>query len=138
MAIFKKQFADADSYEEWLEKASGRVNVLEIKNAPKIFGSSAAAIKRPGHCKVPDTRQVVRCSVALGVEERPSRARRGGFPRAVALPDVRSVAQSRSASRLREITSRFRCAFPAPSQRSASRACERYARASAAACASAR
>ena len=40
MAIFKKQFADADSYEEWLEKASGRVNVLEIKNAPKIFGSS--------------------------------------------------------------------------------------------------
>jgi hypothetical protein len=40
MAIFKKQFADADSYEAWLEKASGRVNVLEIKNAPKIFGSS--------------------------------------------------------------------------------------------------
>ena len=62
MAIFKKQFADADSYEEWLEKASGRVNVLEIKNAPKIFGSSASAIKRPGHCKVPDPRQVVRCA----------------------------------------------------------------------------
>jgi hypothetical protein len=40
MAIFKKQFADADSYEEWLERASGRVNVLEIKNSPKIFGSS--------------------------------------------------------------------------------------------------
>jgi hypothetical protein len=40
MAIFKKQFADADSYEEWMEQASGRVNVLEIKNAPKIFGSS--------------------------------------------------------------------------------------------------
>ena len=40
MAIFKKQFADADSYEDWMEQASGRVNVLEIKNAPKIFGSS--------------------------------------------------------------------------------------------------
>ena len=47
MAIFKKQFADADSYEAWLEQASGRVNVLEIKNAPKIFGSSAPPSNGP-------------------------------------------------------------------------------------------
>ena len=41
MAIFTKRFADADEYEEWLEKASGRVNVLEIVKPPTIYGSSA-------------------------------------------------------------------------------------------------
>jgi hypothetical protein len=41
MAIFKKQFTNADDYEKWLEKASGRINVLEIKNSPTIFGSTA-------------------------------------------------------------------------------------------------
>ena len=40
MAIFTKRFADADEYEEWLEKASGRVNVLEIVKPPTIYGSS--------------------------------------------------------------------------------------------------
>jgi len=40
MAIFTKRFADADEYEEWLEKASGRVNVLSINKSPTIFGSS--------------------------------------------------------------------------------------------------
>ena len=40
MAIFKKQFTDADEYEEWLQKASDRINVLEIKNSPTIFGST--------------------------------------------------------------------------------------------------
>lgn len=40
MAIFTKQFADADEYEKWLEKASGRINVLKIQNSPTIFGST--------------------------------------------------------------------------------------------------
>ena len=40
MAIFTKQFADADEYEEWLEQANGRINVLAIKNSPAIFGST--------------------------------------------------------------------------------------------------
>ena len=44
MAIFTKRFADADEYEEWLEKASGRVNVLSISKSPTIFGSS---LQRP-------------------------------------------------------------------------------------------
>ena len=40
MAIFTKQFANADDYEEWLKNASHRVNVLSISNAPQIFGST--------------------------------------------------------------------------------------------------
>ena len=40
MAIFKKQFTNADDYERWLEKASGKINVLDIKT-PKIFGSNS-------------------------------------------------------------------------------------------------
>jgi len=40
MAIFTKRFEDADEYEKWLEKASGRVNVLSISKSPTIFGSS--------------------------------------------------------------------------------------------------
>jgi hypothetical protein len=44
MAIFTKRFADADEYEEWLEKASGRVNVLSISKSPTIFGAS---LQRP-------------------------------------------------------------------------------------------
>ncbi|MFZ2059486.1 MAG: hypothetical protein WAU82_00600 [Candidatus Binatus sp.] len=40
MAIFTKRFADADEYEEWLTKASGRVNVLSISKTPTIFGST--------------------------------------------------------------------------------------------------
>ena len=47
MAIFTKRFADADEYEEWLEKASGRVNVLSINNSPTIFGSSMQQPKGP-------------------------------------------------------------------------------------------
>ncbi len=45
MAIFTKQFADHDDYEEWLEHASDRINVLSIGNPPTIFGSS---IVKPG------------------------------------------------------------------------------------------
>jgi hypothetical protein len=41
MAVFTKRFADADEYEEWLDKANGRVNVLSINKAPTIFGSSS-------------------------------------------------------------------------------------------------
>ena len=37
MAIFTKRFADADEYEEWLTKASGRVNVLSISKTPTIL-----------------------------------------------------------------------------------------------------
>ena len=40
MAIFTKQFANADDYEEWLKNASHRINVLSISNAPQIFGST--------------------------------------------------------------------------------------------------
>ncbi|MGH7925022.1 MAG: hypothetical protein ACREQH_10585 [Candidatus Binatus sp.] len=40
MAVFKKQFTDADEYEKWLHKAGGRINVLEIKNSPTIFGTT--------------------------------------------------------------------------------------------------
>ena len=47
MAIFTKRFADADEYEEWLEKASGRVNVLEIVKPPTIYGSSGTPKNGP-------------------------------------------------------------------------------------------
>ena len=40
MAIFTKQFANADDYEEWLAEASGRINVLSIENSPAPFGST--------------------------------------------------------------------------------------------------
>jgi hypothetical protein len=40
MSIFTKRFADADEYEEWLEKASGRVNVLSIVKPPTVYGST--------------------------------------------------------------------------------------------------
>jgi hypothetical protein len=40
MAIFTKQFANADDYEEWLAEASGRINVLSIENSPVPFGST--------------------------------------------------------------------------------------------------
>ena len=40
MAIFTKRFSNADEYEEWLEHANAKVNVLEIANPPAIFGSS--------------------------------------------------------------------------------------------------
>lgn len=40
MAIFTKQFTNADEYEEWLHQANGRINVLGIKNSPTIYGSS--------------------------------------------------------------------------------------------------
>ncbi len=40
MAIFKKRFATADEYEDWLQQANGRVNVLSINKAPTIYGSS--------------------------------------------------------------------------------------------------
>ena len=47
MAIFTKRFADADEYEQWLEKASGRVNVLSINKAPTIFGSTSIPTAGP-------------------------------------------------------------------------------------------
>jgi hypothetical protein len=47
MAVFTKRFADADEYEEWLQKASGRVNVLSINKAPTIFGSSSIPAAGP-------------------------------------------------------------------------------------------
>jgi len=40
MAIFTKQFKNADEYEEWLAFASGRINVLAIENSPTLFGAS--------------------------------------------------------------------------------------------------
>jgi hypothetical protein len=45
MAIFTKQFADADDYEDWLKHASDRINVLSIANSPAVFGS---AMRQPG------------------------------------------------------------------------------------------
>lgn len=47
MAIFTKQFASADDYEDWLKNASNRINVLSISNSPQIFGSSMH-IPKPG------------------------------------------------------------------------------------------
>jgi hypothetical protein len=41
MAIFTRRFANADEYEEFLESASGRVNVLEIVKPPTVYGSNA-------------------------------------------------------------------------------------------------
>jgi len=41
MAIFTRRFADADEYEEWLERASGRVNVLQIVKPPTVYGSNS-------------------------------------------------------------------------------------------------
>ena len=40
MTVFKKQFATADAYEDWLSDASGRINVLAITNAPHVFGTA--------------------------------------------------------------------------------------------------
>ena len=40
MAIFTRRFSSADDYEEWLEHANNRINVLEIANPPTVFGSS--------------------------------------------------------------------------------------------------
>jgi hypothetical protein len=40
LAIFTKQFANADQYEDWLEAASDRINVLSITNSPPLFAAS--------------------------------------------------------------------------------------------------
>ena len=61
MAIFTKQFADHDDYEEWLEHASDRINVLSIGNPPTHFWVVDREARRTGNCKVPDPRQVA-CS----------------------------------------------------------------------------
>ncbi|MGA7869700.1 MAG: hypothetical protein WCA22_02270 [Candidatus Binatus sp.] len=45
MAIFTKQFSDADDYEDWLKHANGRINVLSIANSPTVFGTT---LHRPG------------------------------------------------------------------------------------------
>ena len=34
MAIFTKQFANADEYEKWLQEAGERISVLSITNLP--------------------------------------------------------------------------------------------------------
>jgi hypothetical protein len=41
MAIFTRRFKDSDEYEEFLERASGRVNVLEIVKQPTVYGSNS-------------------------------------------------------------------------------------------------
>jgi hypothetical protein len=46
MAIFTKQFTDADDYEEWLKYAGDRINVLSIANSPVIFGTTTQ--RQPG------------------------------------------------------------------------------------------
>jgi hypothetical protein len=40
MAIFTKQFANTEEYEEWLQKAGERISVLSITNSPTMRGSS--------------------------------------------------------------------------------------------------
>jgi hypothetical protein len=41
MAIFTRRFANVDEYEEFLESASGRVNVLQIVKPPTVYGSNS-------------------------------------------------------------------------------------------------
>jgi hypothetical protein len=40
MAIFTREFANADEYEEWLQEAGERITVMSITNAPAMHGSS--------------------------------------------------------------------------------------------------
>jgi len=40
MAIFTQRFPNADDYEDWLQKASGRVNVLSIVKPRTVYGST--------------------------------------------------------------------------------------------------
>jgi hypothetical protein len=40
MAIFTREFANLDEYEQWLAAVSGRVTVLSIDNSPILFGST--------------------------------------------------------------------------------------------------
>jgi hypothetical protein len=47
MAIFTKQFANADEYEEWLQKAGERISVLSITNSPALYGSSTQPTTGP-------------------------------------------------------------------------------------------
>ncbi|MGB8413914.1 MAG: hypothetical protein WCE23_13915 [Candidatus Binatus sp.] len=47
MAIFTKQFADTDEYEQWLQKAGERISVLSITNAPARDGSSTQPTTAP-------------------------------------------------------------------------------------------
>ena len=47
MAIFTRQFASADEYEEWLQNAGERITVLSIANAPAMHGSSAQPATGP-------------------------------------------------------------------------------------------
>jgi hypothetical protein len=50
MAVFTKRFANADDYEEWLQQASDRINVLSIDNPPALYGSTMR--RRNGHVVV--------------------------------------------------------------------------------------
>ncbi len=47
MAIFTKQFANTEEYEEWLQKAGKRISLLSITNAPAIAGSSTQPATGP-------------------------------------------------------------------------------------------
>ncbi len=47
MAIFTRQFADTDEYEQWLQKAAQRISVLSITNAPARNGSSTQPSTAP-------------------------------------------------------------------------------------------
>jgi hypothetical protein len=40
MAIFTKEFANADEYEEWLQEVGERITVMSITNAPEMHGST--------------------------------------------------------------------------------------------------
>ena len=40
LAVFRKQFATGNQYEDWLEEAEGRIILLSITNAPRPFSSA--------------------------------------------------------------------------------------------------
>jgi hypothetical protein len=40
MAIFTKEFANADEYEEWLQEVGERIHVMSITNMPAMHGST--------------------------------------------------------------------------------------------------
>ena len=85
MAIFTKQFANADEYEEWLAEASGRVNVLSIENSPVSFGSTAQPRGGPVDSEVPDQRSSRSLRREASCAEPSSGDHRGDFLRPVPL-----------------------------------------------------
>lgn len=47
MAIFTKQFPNADEYEKWYQEAKERISVLSITNLPATHGSSTQPTAGP-------------------------------------------------------------------------------------------